>query len=131
MSQQQIGPLSGDGTAIPSDNRSAATWALVLGLASLFAWLLPILGLPVSATGLGLGVAGQQSSRRGMAIIAIVLASIGLVLTIVNAGLTPAARRRRHRRFETGRPLTDRRSTHSTERPPRPTACPSRSAGRA
>jgi hypothetical protein len=87
MSQQQIDPLSGDGTAVPSDNRSAATWAFVLGLASLFAWLVPILGLPVSATGLGLGVAGHQSSRRGLAIVAIVLASIGLLLTIVNAGL--------------------------------------------
>jgi hypothetical protein len=87
MSQQQIGPSSGDGTAVPGDNRSVATWAFVLGLASLVAWILPILGLPVSATGLGLGVAGQRSSRRGLAIVAIVLASIGLVLTIVNAGL--------------------------------------------
>jgi hypothetical protein len=86
MNQQQIDPLSGRGP-VPADLRATATWAFVLGIASLVAWLLPIVGLPVSAAGLGLGVAGRRSSRRGMAIFAIVLASIGLALTIGNAGL--------------------------------------------
>lgn len=86
MNQQQIDPSSGLG-AVPTDLRGAATWAFVLGAVSLVAWLLPIVGLPVSASGLGLGVAARRSSRRGMAIAAIVLASIGLALTIGNAGL--------------------------------------------
>ena len=86
MSQQQIDPLSDRGQ-VPADVAGAATWAFVLGVVSLLAWFLPIVGLPVSAAGLGLGVASRQSSRRPMAIAAIVLASIGLALTIVNAGL--------------------------------------------
>jgi hypothetical protein len=69
------------------DFSGASTAALVLGILSLVAWLLPILGLPVSAAGLGLGVAGRQSGRRRRAIAAIVLASLGLALTILNAGV--------------------------------------------
>ena len=61
--------------------------AFVLGILSLLAWLLPIVGLPVSAVALGLGVAGRSSSARRMAIAAIVLASIGLALTVINGGL--------------------------------------------
>ena len=68
----------GSGTAIAS---------LVLGIVAMIAWLVPIAGLPVSVTGIVFGVLGRNSPGRRMAIWGIVLASIALVLTLINFGL--------------------------------------------
>ena len=69
---------SGGGKAIAS---------LVLGIIGMFAWLLPIVGLPVTITGLVLGVKSKYSENRGMAIAGIILTIIGLTLTVVNAAV--------------------------------------------
>jgi hypothetical protein len=61
-----------------------ATASLVLGIVSLIAWLLPIVGLPVAITGLVLGILSASGVKRGMAITGIVLSSIGLVLGVIN-----------------------------------------------
>ncbi len=61
--------------------------ALVLGIVSLLAWLLPIVGLPVSIVGLVLGIKTVKSEKKAMAIAAIIMSSIGLVLTIINGAL--------------------------------------------
>ena len=61
--------------------------SLVLGIVSLIAWLLPIVGLPVSIVGLVLGCKTVKSDKKVMAIVGIVLSSIGLNLTIINGAL--------------------------------------------
>ncbi|MBR3575257.1 MAG: hypothetical protein IKN97_08850 [Lachnospiraceae bacterium] len=62
-----------------------ATAALVLGIISLVAWLIPIIGYPVTIVGLVLGIKSVKSEKRGMAIAGIVMSSIGLVLSLVNS----------------------------------------------
>lgn len=68
-------PKGGAGTAIAS---------MVLGLLGLVACLLPIVGLPTTITGLTLGI---MSRRHGMGVAGICLASLGLVLSVVNASV--------------------------------------------
>ena len=68
--------------AVPGSAR--AGWALGLGIFSLLAWLLPILGLPVAIVAIVLG----GTSRRGgsaMATWGMVLGIIGLALSLINA----------------------------------------------
>ena len=62
-----------------------AITSLVLGIASLLAWLFPFLGLPVSIVGLILGILGLRSPRSGMATGGIVTSGIGLGLSLINA----------------------------------------------
>jgi hypothetical protein len=69
----------------PATTNSKAVVALVLGLAGLGFWCCPLIGLPITIAGLVLGIMSLRSSSRGMAIAAIVLSSVGLALTIVNA----------------------------------------------
>jgi hypothetical protein len=64
-----------------------AIWSLCLGLFGLLAWLLPIIGLPVTITGLVLGIKSVNGPRKGMATAGIVLCIIGLVLSTGNAAL--------------------------------------------
>jgi hypothetical protein len=49
------------------------------------AWLLPLLGFPVTIIGLIMGVAGFKSTKKGMAIAGLVLSMIGLAVTIINS----------------------------------------------
>ena len=58
---------------------------LVLGITSLLAWLLPLLGYPVSIVGIIMGALGKKSEKKHIAIVGLVLAIIGLVLTLGNS----------------------------------------------
>jgi hypothetical protein len=71
-------PAAGGGKAIAS---------LSLGLFGLIAWFLPIIGFPVTITGLVLGFKSLNGPRRGMATAGIVLCIIGLVATTANAAI--------------------------------------------
>ena len=42
-----------------------ATASLVLGIISMIAWLLPLIGYPVSIVGLIMGFIGLKSEKRG------------------------------------------------------------------
>lgn len=70
--------LAGGGKAIAS---------LCLGLFGLIAWLLPIIGFPVTITGLVLGIKSMYGPRKGMATAGVVLCIIGLVVTTINAAI--------------------------------------------
>jgi len=62
--------------------------SLVLGIVGLFAWFLPIIGLPVNITGLILGVKSKsKATKNGKATAGIVMTIIGLAATIVNASI--------------------------------------------
>ncbi|HEY1375983.1 MAG TPA: hypothetical protein VGF55_04280 [Gemmataceae bacterium] len=71
----------------PDDHSGMALASLILGCVGLAAWCLPIFGLPVTITGLVLGIKGVGSRGRGQAIAGIVLNAIGLVLSVVNAAV--------------------------------------------
>jgi hypothetical protein len=78
--------------AMPSGTTSGrATASLILGILSIPAALLPILGLIVGIVGLVLGITAKGDiRRRGLTNMShakwgVILSSIGLVLTIVNA----------------------------------------------
>ncbi|MEO0587883.1 MAG: DUF4190 domain-containing protein [Planctomycetota bacterium] len=59
--------------------------SLVLGCVAMIAWCIPLVGLPVSVVGLILGILDRQSPKRGLAIAGVVLSSIGLALSLINA----------------------------------------------
>jgi len=64
-----------------------ATTGLVMGIIGLIAWFIPIIGAPITIIGLIFGIKGLKSLKRGVAITGIVLCSIGLLATIVNASM--------------------------------------------
>ena len=66
------------GMPSPSSEDGKSTGSLVCGILSLILWLLPIIGLPLSITGLILGLRKKYSA--GM-----ILNGIGLVLSVINA----------------------------------------------
>ncbi|MEI6532206.1 MAG: DUF4190 domain-containing protein [Candidatus Roizmanbacteria bacterium] len=95
MDNETISPISPPITqvTIPSNNQGdaklngKATTSLVLGIIGIIAWLLPILGLPITIVGLIFGIKGTKSLKHGIATAGIVLSIIGLVLTIANASI--------------------------------------------
>ena len=64
---------------------SRAVVSLVLGLCGFFLSCLccPLLGTPVAAIGLMLGIMARKSASRGLAIAGIILCGIQLVLALV------------------------------------------------
>jgi rubredoxin len=76
-----------------NDKKGYAIASLVLGLCGLVAWLLPLLGLPVTIVGIVMGVLGLKYSKNSMAVAGFTLpmkrmAVAGVVLSIV--GVTAA-----------------------------------------
>jgi hypothetical protein len=69
---------AGNGEAIAS---------MVLGILGIFAWLIPIIGAPITIVGLILGVKGLKSSNRDMALAGVVMCIIGYVLTVINLSM--------------------------------------------
>jgi len=69
------------------DKKSQATASLILGIIGLIAWVLPLFGFPVTIIGLIMGIVGQKSTKKNMAMAGIVLSIIGLVITIINSAI--------------------------------------------
>lgn len=69
------------------DNKGIALASFILGLVGIVAWIIPFSGLPVTITGFIMGILGRKSSRKSFAITGIILCSIFLIATVVNAGL--------------------------------------------
>lgn len=59
--------------------------AYYIGIVSLIAWLLPLLGFPVSIIGLYLGYKDIKKSENLSVRRGILFSQIGLILTIINA----------------------------------------------
>ena len=71
---------------VPGNGKAVA--GLVLGIISMFAWFLPIIGLPVSIVGLILAAKARRLlPPRGMITAGYVLCIIGLSLSAINAFL--------------------------------------------
>jgi peptidoglycan/LPS O-acetylase OafA/YrhL len=84
---QPSAPVPNPYASAPTPGGAKPIWSLCLGLFGLLAWLLPIIGLPTTITGLVLGIESVNGSRKGMATAGIVLCIIGLVLSTGNAAL--------------------------------------------
>jgi len=80
----QQNPYSAGG-APKGDGRAVAS--LVLGLVGLIAWFLPIIGVPVTVSGLVLGILSLNGPKRTFAIVGLVLCIIGLIASMVNGAL--------------------------------------------
>lgn len=65
----------------PADRAAAA---MVLGLLGLAGWLLPILGLPLSAIGVILGRSALRSPRRRLAWAGLILSALSLTASAAN-----------------------------------------------
>lgn len=68
-------------------NNGKAIASLVLGIVGLIAWILPLVGFPVTIVGLVMGVSGRKSEKKGMATAGMVLSIIALVACIINSAL--------------------------------------------
>src|SRR5262245_11372449 len=71
----------------PEADPGKATASLVLGCIGMIGWLLPIIGLPVTITGLVLGIKGLNSRNNGQAVAGVTLSVIGLILSVANAAI--------------------------------------------
>lgn len=60
---------------------------MVLGILGLVFSLLPIIGLPINIVGLVFSAKSLDSPSRGKARAGVIMASIGVVLTIINAAV--------------------------------------------
>lgn len=65
---------------LPESNGKSVA-GMVLGILSLMAWILPLVGYPISITGLVLSIKGKQETRGGIAKAGFVMSIIGLSLT--------------------------------------------------
>jgi len=64
-----------------------ATTSLVLGIIGLVAWFIPLIGAPITIIGLISGIKGLKSLKRGLATAGIILCSLGLLATVINASI--------------------------------------------
>lgn len=62
----------------------AATSGLILGILSLFCWLIPLIGAPISIIGLVRSTKGLNADNKGHGIAGLVLNIIGLIATAIN-----------------------------------------------
>lgn len=69
-----------------SVNKKAKT-GLVLGIIGMLVWFFPLIGIPITIFGLIFSIKGLKSLKRGIAIVGIVLSSIGLFATITTVSL--------------------------------------------
>ena len=60
---------------------------LTFGVIGLIAWFISLFGLPITIAGLVFSILGLKSAKRGLAIAGIVLCSIGLLASVVNASI--------------------------------------------
>ena len=82
-------PLCGSSTTGRPAGRSASSGkaiaSLVLGIIGLVAWCIPLIGLPITITGLVLGLQDWKLSRSGLALAGAILCGLGLAAGGVNA----------------------------------------------
>ena len=59
--------------------------SLILGIVGLFAWTLPVVGFPISMTGLYLGVmvVSQEKPHRRLAVSGLIMCIVEIVLIVI------------------------------------------------
>ena len=84
-----VAPSNNVAYAVPGDpappstqGNGQATAAMVLGIISLIAWLIPLIGIPVTTLALLFGIRNRKSGRKGQAVAGIVMGCISVPLII-------------------------------------------------
>ena len=77
-------PYSASQHSVPV-KKDRSTTGLVLGLVSIVAWLIPIIGFPVTICGIIFSAKSLDTPGRGKAIAGMILSIIFLCLTILNS----------------------------------------------
>jgi len=67
-----------------NNNSKLALGSLIVGLVCIVAWLIPIIGVALSITAIGLGTKGLKSEKKGMAIAGLILGGLFLVASVIN-----------------------------------------------
>lgn len=62
-----------------------ATTGMILGLCSIIAWIIPIIGYPVTICGIVFSSKGLNSENKGRAIAGLILSIIFLLITLINS----------------------------------------------
>lgn len=83
QAQQNVASYQAAPQAIVHNPTGKATTSLVLGLVGIVAWLVPLLGVIVTAMGIITGVIGRKSTKRGQATAGLVLSIIFLAVSIL------------------------------------------------
>lgn len=68
-----------------SQSSSHATTGLILGICSVIAWIIPLVGYPVTITGIVFSSKGLGAKNNGKAIVGLVLSIIFLIFTLINS----------------------------------------------
>ena len=68
-----------------SGKENLSTASLILGCCSCLAWLIPIIGFPITVAGMITGILGLTSSKRSFSIIGMVLSGIAFCITLMNS----------------------------------------------
>jgi heme/copper-type cytochrome/quinol oxidase subunit 2 len=78
--------------AAPQKKDGKATASMVLGIVSLIAWLIPLIGIPVTVMALVFGIRHRHAANHGQAVAGIVMGciSIPLILFSIYIGVTAA-----------------------------------------
>ena len=88
MSDQDYNPYSFSETpfepTVPPKKDNSTT-GLVLGLISIIAWIIPLIGFPVTICGIVFSAKSLNTPGRGKAIAGLVLSIAFLCLTIINS----------------------------------------------
>lgn len=72
----------------PTQNRVWMAYvSLALGVFSLCAWFIPLVGCPINIGGIVLGYLGKDTDQKALAWIGLGLSALGFIATIVNAAL--------------------------------------------
>lgn len=62
--------------------KNVAMASALLGLISLFAWLSPVIGGPISVVGLLLGIKGTAGDKKAVAVAGMVMSLLGLIAAV-------------------------------------------------
>ncbi len=68
-----------------AQSSSHATTGLILGICSIIAWIIPLVGYPVTITGIVFSSKGLGAKNNGKAICGLVLSIIFLIFTLINS----------------------------------------------
>ena len=89
MSDQDHNPYSYSETPFESrpvsTKKDSSTVGLVLGLVSIIAWIIPLIGFPVTICGIIFSAKSLNTPGRGKAMAGLILSIIFLCLTILNS----------------------------------------------
>jgi hypothetical protein len=92
MNSQPVDPAGvlNQPIAPPQKSDSKRTMAIIgfiLGIVSLFSWLLPICGFPIAIAAVILSALGINSSKGGLAIAGVIMGGIAILLALLNSVL--------------------------------------------